>query len=151
MPVRPALIPVSRGGILLLPQPERICLLFRIDTLGVHQIGLYKLDEALSILTTWLPHGPRAEPDPAADADSVLFSSERSALVTVTHYTTQGSAEIAGARTDLILAHHHGRLHLFSRDPNDTDKLVPSRARTETCRHDARRPADVTSRRGSGT
>jgi hypothetical protein len=112
--------------ILLLPQPERICLLFRIDTFGVHQIGLYKLDEALSILTTWLPRGPRAEPDPAADADSVLSSSERSALVTVTHYTTQGSAEIAGASTDLILAHHHGRLHLFSRDPNNKDKLVPS-------------------------
>jgi hypothetical protein len=51
--------------ILLLPQPERICLLFRIDTFGVHQIGLYKLDEAPSILTTWLPRGPRAEPDPA--------------------------------------------------------------------------------------
>jgi hypothetical protein len=112
--------------ILLLPQPERICLLFRIDTFGVHQIGLYKLDEALSILTTWLPRGPRAEPDPAADADSLLSSSERSALVTVTHYTTQGSAEIADASTDLILAHHHGRLHLFSRDPNDKDKLVPS-------------------------
>jgi hypothetical protein len=56
----------------------------------------------------------------------VLSSSERSALVTVTHYTTQGSAEIASASTDLILAHHHGRLHLFSRDPNDKDKLVPS-------------------------
>jgi hypothetical protein len=56
----------------------------------------------------------------------VLSSSERSALVTVTHYTTQGSAEIAGASTDLILAHQHGRLHLLSRDPNDKDKLVPS-------------------------
>jgi hypothetical protein len=111
--------------ILLLPQPERICLLFRIDTFGVHQIGLYKLDEALSILTAWLPGGPRAEPNPAADADSVLASSERSALVSVTHYITQGSAEIAGATTDLILARHHGRLHLFSRDPHDPDKLVP--------------------------
>jgi len=112
--------------ILLLPQPERICLLFRIDTFGVHQIGLYKLDEALGIVTAWLPRGPWAEPDPTADADSVLSSSERSALVTVTHYTTQGSAEIAGTSTDLILAHHHGRLHLFSRDPNDKGKLVPS-------------------------
>jgi hypothetical protein len=112
--------------ILLLPQPERICLLFRIDTFGVHQIGLYKLDEAFSILTAWLPRGPRAEPDPAADADSVLSSSERSALVTVTHYTTQGSAEIAGASTDLILARHHGRLRLFSRDPGNPAALVPS-------------------------
>ncbi|MGW6512393.1 hypothetical protein ACWGCP_33590, partial [Streptomyces niveus] len=33
--------------ILLLPQPEEICLMIRIDALGVHQIGLHKLDEAL--------------------------------------------------------------------------------------------------------
>ena len=112
--------------ILLLPQPERICLLFSIDTFGVHQIGLYKLDEALGILAAWLPKGPRAEPDQAADADTVLASSERSALVTVTHYTTRGSAEIAGASTDLILARHHGRLHLFSRDPENQARLVPS-------------------------
>jgi hypothetical protein len=111
--------------ILLLPQPERICLQFSIDTFGVHQIGLYKLDEALDMLTAWLPKGSRAEPDQAADAGTVLASSERSALVTVTHYTTQGSAEIAGASTDLILARHHSRLHLFSRDPDDRDKLVP--------------------------
>ena len=45
--------------ILLLPQPERICLVFRIDTLGVHELGLYKLDEALRLLTDWLPKGPR--------------------------------------------------------------------------------------------
>jgi hypothetical protein len=112
--------------ILLLPQPEQICLLFRIDTFGVHQIGLYKIDEALSILTAWLPRGPRADPDPAADADSVLSSSERSALVTVTRYTTQGSAEIAGASTDLVLARHDGRLHLFSRDPDNRARLAPS-------------------------
>lgn len=110
--------------ILLLPQPERICLLFRIDTFGVHQIGLYKLDEALAMLAAWLPKGPHAEPGQAADADTLLASSERSALVTVTHYTTQGSAEIAGASTDLILARHHGRLHLFSRDPDNEARLV---------------------------
>jgi hypothetical protein len=112
--------------ILLLPQPERICLLFRIDTFGVHQIGLYKLDEALGMLAAWLPKGPRAEPGQAADADTVLASSERSALVTATHYTTQGSAEMAGASTDLILARHHGRLHRFSRDPDNRARLVPS-------------------------
>ena len=112
--------------ILLLPQPERICLVFRIYTFGVHQIGLYKLDEALRILTAWLPSGPRAEPHPAADANGVLASSERSALVTATHYTTQGSAEIAGTSTDLILARRKGRLHLFSRDPGNRARLVPS-------------------------
>ena len=33
--------------ILLLPQPERICLVVRIDALGIHELGLYQLDEAL--------------------------------------------------------------------------------------------------------
>jgi hypothetical protein len=112
--------------ILLLPQPERICLMFRIDTFGVHEIGLYTFDEALGQLTAWLPRGPRTEPDPAVDADGVLASSERSALVTVTQYSTQGSAEIAGASTDLILARHGGRLHVFSRDPENRARLVPT-------------------------
>jgi hypothetical protein len=112
--------------ILVLPQPERICLVYRIDTFGVHQIGLYKLDEALRQLTEWLPKGPQADPDPPVNADSVLASAERSALVTLTHYSAQGSAEIAGASTDLILARHHGRVHLFSRDPSDPATLVPS-------------------------
>ncbi|MGH3295620.1 MAG: hypothetical protein ACRDP7_27865 [Trebonia sp.] len=112
--------------ILVLPQPERICLIYRIDTFGVHQIGLYKLDEALRQLTDWLPKGPGAEPDASVNADSVLASAERSALVTLTHYSAQGSAEVAGTTTDLILARYHGRLHLFSRDENDPAKLVPS-------------------------
>jgi hypothetical protein len=112
--------------ILLLPQPERICLVYRIDTFGVHQVGLYKLDEALGQLTDWLPKGSQADPDPSVNAESVLASAERSALVTLTHYSEQGSAEIAGASTDLILARQHGRLHLFSRDPGNPANLVPS-------------------------
>ena len=111
--------------ILLLPQPERICLIYRIDTFGVHQIGLYKLDESLRQLTAWLPQGSQADPDPAMDADGVLASAERSALITVTHYSAEGSAEIAGASTDLVLARHQGRLHVFHRDPDDHGKLVP--------------------------
>ena len=114
--------------ILVLPQPERICLMVRIDALGIHQIGLCKLDEAVRMLTDWLPRGEAAHPDPASDADAVLAASERSALVTVTHYTAQGSAETAGASTDLVLARHDGRLHLLSRDPDDKERLVPSRA-----------------------
>ena len=51
----------------------------------------------------WLPGGRRADPDHAADTDSLLASAERSALVTITRYTAQGSAESAGASTDLIL------------------------------------------------
>ncbi|HXT91693.1 MAG TPA: hypothetical protein VN714_20860 [Trebonia sp.] len=112
--------------ILLLPQPERICLVYRIDTFGVHQVGLYKFDEALRQLTDWLPKGSQADSDPSADVESMLDSAERSALVTLTHYSAQGSAEIAGASTDLVLARHNGRLHLFSRDPRDPARLVPS-------------------------
>lgn len=56
----------------------------------------------------------------------MLASAERSALVTLTHYSAQGSAEIAGASTDLILARHNGRLHLSPGDPRDPAKLVPS-------------------------
>lgn len=47
--------------ILLLPQPEKICLQFRIDALGVHEIGLYTLDDAISFLAGWLPKGPPAD------------------------------------------------------------------------------------------
>ncbi|MFC8080174.1 hypothetical protein ACFUN8_32120 [Streptomyces sp. NPDC057307] len=111
--------------ILLLPQPERICLMVRIDALGVHQIGLYKLEEGLRALTDWLPRGSSADIDRSMDADAVLTGSERSALVTVTEYTAEGSAETAGTSTDLILARNDGRLHLLSRDPGDRDRLVP--------------------------
>jgi hypothetical protein len=117
--------------ILLLPQPERICLVVRIDALGIHELGLYPFDEALGLLNAMLPRGPRADADPAGggtaggEIDRVLGASERSALVTVTPYTTDGSAEIAGASTDLVLARHEGRLHVFHRDPDDHGQLVP--------------------------
>ncbi|MCH6161307.1 hypothetical protein [Streptomyces marispadix] len=115
--------------ILLLPQPEEICLMVRIDALGVHQIGLHKIDEALRTLTDWLPRGRKAEQAPEdVDAEAVLAEAERSALITVTHYTAQGSAEVADASTDLVLARTDGRLHILARDPGDRDRLVPSRA-----------------------
>jgi hypothetical protein len=113
--------------ILLLPQPEEICLMVRIDALGVHQMGLYTLDDALRMLTEWLPRGGGADHDRGLDADAVLAAAERSALVTVTHYTAEGSAEIAGESTDLVFARHDGRLHVFSRDPHDRERLVPDR------------------------
>ncbi|MFG1811321.1 hypothetical protein [Streptomyces sp. NPDC049040] len=112
--------------ILLLPQPERICQMVRIDALGVHQIGLYVLDEALRTLAEWLPRGGEADHDAGRDVDALLAASERSALVTVTHYTAEGSAEIAGDSTDLVLARHDGKLHVFSRDPQQPDTLVPT-------------------------
>jgi hypothetical protein len=111
--------------ILLLPQPEQICLMIRIDALGVHEIGLYRLGEALGQLADWLPGGDRADPGRGGDPDQVLAAAERSALVTVTRYAAQGSAEVAGASTDLVLARRDGELHEFRRDPADPDRLVP--------------------------
>jgi hypothetical protein len=111
--------------ILLLPQPEPITMMVRIDALGIHEISLRKLGEALKLLAAWLPRGRAADSGAGRDADAVLASAERSALVTVTRYTTQGSAETADASTDLVLARHGGQLHAFSRDPQDAAKLVP--------------------------
>jgi hypothetical protein len=112
--------------ILLLPQPEGICLMVRIDALGVHQIGLYGLDQALDILTEWLPRGAAADRDKTPDADTLLAAAERSALVTVTRYTAEGSAEIAGESTDLVFARYDGHLHTLSRDADEPDRLVPT-------------------------
>jgi hypothetical protein len=112
--------------ILLLPQPEQICLMVRIDALGVHQIGLYVLEEALRMVAEWLPRGSEADHEKTRDVDALLAAAERSALVTVTHYTAEGSAEVAGESTDLVLARHDGRLHVLSRDPADPDVLVPT-------------------------
>ncbi len=118
-------VPGEPWRILLLPQPERICLMVRIDALGIHELGLYKLEEAIRFLVSWLPRGPAADHDPSADADRLLAASERSALVTATRYTTSGSAETAGASTDLILARHDGRLHAFAPVPGDRGRLGP--------------------------
>jgi hypothetical protein len=101
--------------ILLLPQPERFCLMVQIDALGIHELGLYAWDEALDRLADWLPKGSPAEPGDTSDVGAVLAAAERSALVTVTRYTADGSAETAGASTDVVLARRHDRLHVFSR------------------------------------
>jgi hypothetical protein len=112
--------------ILLLPQPEGICLQFSIDALGIHQVGLYQLDQALSSLAEWLPRGPQADPGDPVDADRLLAAADRAALLTVTRYTVEGSAEAAGAVTDLVLARQHDRLHVLVRDPSDRSRLIPS-------------------------
>ena len=115
--------------ILLLPQPERICLQFRIDALGIHQVGLYQLNEALGALAEWLPRGSRADSDDPVDADKLLAGADRAALLTVTRYTAQGSAETAGATTDLVLARKNDRLHVLTRDRSDRSRLVPQNGR----------------------
>jgi hypothetical protein len=109
--------------ILLLPQPEPITMMVRIDVLGIHEISLRTRDEALKMLSEWLPRGRTA--DRSVSPDEVLAEAERSALVTVTRYTAQGSAETATSSKDMILARHHDQLHAFSRDPDDASKLRP--------------------------
>jgi hypothetical protein len=121
--------------ILLLPQPEQICLMIRIDALGVHEIGLFKLDEALGQLADWLPAGDRVDSDPATDPDEVLATSQRSALVTVTHYSAQGSAETAERSIDLVWARRDGDLHEFRRDPAAPDRLAPGPRDAKDVRH----------------
>jgi hypothetical protein len=105
---------------LLLPQPEPICLLTGIDALGVHKLSLFPTDDTLDEVAEWLPDGDRSETTDAG----VLDAADRSALVTVTRYTTEGSAEIAGASTDLILASHSGQVYAFGRDTRDRSTLV---------------------------
>jgi hypothetical protein len=100
---------------LLLPQPEQICLVIRIDALGVHEVGLHLLDDAIGALAGWLPGGTPAESTAAVSADDVLAGADRSALVTVTRYTAQGSAEVAGESSDLVLARRAGQLYAFGR------------------------------------
>ena len=111
----------------LLPQPEPICLVVRIDALGVHEIGLYRSADALDRLTEWLPAGEPAGQDPSATADDLLAEAERAALVTATRYTTQGSAEIAGASSDLVLARRRGQLYVLGRDPDHPPALLQRR------------------------
>ena len=121
---------------LLLPQPEDIILVVRIDALGVHELALYPARQTLDDLVEWLPKGAvaDADDDSEADAAAMVTSSPRSALVTVTRYTAEGSAETAGVTTDLILARHGGRLHVFGRSPQNPATLVPRQLGDKTVR-----------------
>ncbi|MEV4537187.1 hypothetical protein AB0J82_25750 [Asanoa sp. NPDC049518] len=109
---------------LLLPQPEPVSLLVRIDALGVHDLGLFPADDALDQLVEWLPRG---DYEKGGEAAEVVAASERSALVTVVHYTSEGSAETAGDTDDLVLARRGGDLYAFGRDEADRARLVPRR------------------------
>ena len=109
---------------LLLPQPEPVSLLVRIDALGVHDMGLFPADDALDQLVEWLPRG---DYEKGGEAAELVSASERSALVTVVHYTSEGSAETAGDTDDLVLARRGGDLYAFGRDDADRAHLVPRR------------------------
>ncbi|GAA1860285.1 hypothetical protein [Asanoa iriomotensis] len=109
---------------LMLPQPEPVSMLVRIDALGVHDLGLFKADDALDQLVDWLPRGDYEKGGEAAD---VVAASERSALVTVVHYTSEGSAETAADTDDLILARRGGDLYAFGREEPNSARLIPRR------------------------
>jgi len=107
---------------LLLPQPEGVALEVLIDALGVHELSLRQIDEALRRLRERLPDGdPEREP---AEPDEVLAAAKRSALVTVTQYSASGSAEIGELSADIVLAEGRGGLYVFARDPADPERLV---------------------------
>ena len=107
---------------LLLPQPEGVTLEVLIDALGVHELSLRKIDDALRRLRERLPNGdPERE---SADPNEVLTAAKRSALVTVTQYSAAGSAEIAELSADIVLAEERGRLYVFARDAADPERLV---------------------------
>ncbi|HKX13654.1 MAG TPA: hypothetical protein VJN19_00550 [Propionibacteriaceae bacterium] len=107
---------------LLLPQPEGVALEVLIDALGVHELSLRELDDALRRLRDRLPKGD-PERD-SADPDQVLASAELSALVTVTQYSASGSTETAELSADIVLARRDDRLYVFTRDPENPEQLV---------------------------
>jgi hypothetical protein len=107
---------------LLLPQPDGVALEVLIDALGIHELSLRDVDDALRRLRLRLPHG-NPERDPA-DPDEVLAAAERSALVTVTQYSISGSTETAELSADIVLGNQGDRLYVFTRDPDDAERLV---------------------------
>jgi hypothetical protein len=110
---------------LLIPQPENIFLVVRIDALGVHELGLFQADKTFDDLIDWLPKGDLADAEAHEDTTAVLSSSSRAALVTVTKYTADGSAETAESSSDLVLARHGDQLHVYGRSPDNPAALIP--------------------------
>ena len=107
---------------LLLPEPDGVALEVLIDALGVHELSLREIDDALRRLRERLPNGdPERE---SADLNQVLELARQTALVTVTDYTASGSTEIAQQSADIVLAEQNGKLHVFTRDPEDPARMV---------------------------
>jgi hypothetical protein len=107
---------------LLLPQPEGVALEVLVNALGVYELSLRELDDALRRLRDRLPSGD-SERD-SADPDQVLAAAEQSALVTVTQYSASGSTETAELSADIVLARQDDRHYVFTRDPEDPARLV---------------------------
>jgi hypothetical protein len=108
---------------LLLPQPEGVVLEVLIDALGVHELSLREIDDALRRLRERLPNGD-PDRDSAVDPEKVLGAAERTALVTVADYSASGSAETADLSADIVLATQDDRLYVFTRDPENPERLI---------------------------
>ena len=91
---------------LLLPQPEGVALEVLIDALGVHELSLREIDDALRRLRERLPNGDHAGSRLRPIPMRCSRAAERSALVTVTRYSASGSTESAEMSADIVLARH---------------------------------------------
>ena len=91
-------------------------------------------DKTFDDLIDWLPKGDLADAETHEDTTAVLSASSRAALVTVTKYTAEGSAETAGSSSDLILARQNDRLHVFGRSPDNPATLIPRQMDGKTVR-----------------
>jgi hypothetical protein len=112
---------------LLLPQSDGVALEVLINALGVHELSLRDIDDALRRLGRRLPRGEPQQVGPERDSanpDEVLAAAEQSALVTVTQYSTSGSTETAELSADIVLANQGDKLYVFTRDPDDAERLV---------------------------
>jgi hypothetical protein len=102
----------------LMPQPEDVTLEVLIDALGIHLYSLRKTSDTMDRLWERLPSGDRAPED--ADADAVLASSPKTALIGVSHWEDDGTRETH----DVVLAQDGERCHVFLRDPEQPSRLV---------------------------
>ena len=111
---------------LLIPQPKNISS-SSASSLGVHELGLFEAEKTFDDLIHRPPKGDLAAPAAQEDTTAVLSSSSRAALVTVTKYTADGSAETAESSSDLVLARHDDQLHVYERSPDNPATRSPAR------------------------
>jgi hypothetical protein len=103
---------------LLMPQAEGVTLEVLIDALGIHFYSLRATGEAMNRLWERLPSGDRGER--TKDAEAALAGSPRTALVSVSHWESDGARDTH----DLVLAQNGETCHVFMRDPEEPSKLV---------------------------
>ena len=103
----------------LMPQPEGVTMEILIDALGIHFYALRTTEDAFERLWERLPSGDSGPED--ADADAVLAATARTALISISHWDDAGDRET----TDVVLAEDGDRCHVFVRDPDQPERLVP--------------------------